>query len=66
MQDYQYFLAFWYTWENFVETMLKLFDEMAEFKVVNDQFGKFNYTVGLAHKITEITELDARIYPVTN
>lgn len=52
--------------KNFVETMLKLSDEMAEVKVVNDQFGKPTYTLDLAHKITEITELDAGIYHVTN
>jgi len=52
--------------KNFVETMLKLSGEMAEVKVVNDQFGKPTYTVDLAHKISEIVELEAGIYHLTN
>lgn len=52
--------------KNFVETMLKLSSEMAEVKVVNDQFGKPTYTVDLAHKIMEISELEAGIYHMTN
>jgi len=52
--------------KNFVDTMLKLSGEMAEVKVVNDQFGKPTYTVDLAHKIEELTELEAGIYHLTN
>jgi dTDP-4-dehydrorhamnose reductase len=52
--------------KNFVETMLKLSGEMAEVKVVNDQFGKPTYAVDLAHKISEIVELEAGIYHLTN
>ena len=52
--------------KNFVETMLRLSGEMAQVKVVNDQFGKPTYTVDLANKITEIAELDSGIYHVTN
>ena len=52
--------------KNFVETMLKLSCEMTEVKVVNDQFGKPTYTVDLAHKILEITELEPGIYHMTN
>lgn len=52
--------------KNLVETMLKLSDEMAQVRVVNDQFGKPTYTVDLANKIVEIAELEAGIYHVTN
>lgn len=52
--------------KNFVDTMLKLSGEMVKVKVVNDQFGKPTYTVDLAHKIAEITELEAGIYHLTN
>lgn len=52
--------------KNFVETMLRLSGEMAQVKVVNDQFGKPTYTVDLANKIMEIAELEAGIYHVTN
>lgn len=52
--------------KNFVETMLRLSGEMAQVRVVNDQFGKPTYTVDLANKITEIAELEAGIYHVTN
>ena len=52
--------------KNFVETMLRLSGEMAQVRVVNDQFGKPTYTVDLANKIKEIAELEAGIYHVTN
>jgi len=52
--------------KNFVETMLRLSAEMAQVRVVNDQFGKPTYTVDLANKIMEIAELEAGIYHVTN
>jgi dTDP-4-dehydrorhamnose reductase len=52
--------------KNFVETMLRLSGEMAQVKVVNDQFGKPTYTVDLANEIMEIAELEAGIYHVTN
>ncbi len=52
--------------KNFVETMLKLSSDMAEVKVVNDQFGKPTYTVDLARRIEEISELEAGIYHLTN
>jgi dTDP-4-dehydrorhamnose reductase len=52
--------------KNFVETMLRLSREMAQVRVVNDQFGKPTYTVDLANKITEIAELDPGIYHITN
>ena len=52
--------------KNFVDTMLKLSGEMAEVKVVNDQFGKPTYTVDLARKIADIAELEAGIYHLTN
>lgn len=49
-----------------VYTMLRLSGEMAQVKVVNDQFGKPTYTLDLANKIMEIAELEAGIYHVTN
>lgn len=51
---------------NFVETMLKLSPQVDKVKVVNDQFGKPTYTVDLANKITNIIELEAGIYHLTN
>lgn len=52
--------------KNFVDTMLKLSGEMAEVKVVNDQFGKPTYTVDLANKVMDIIELEPGIYHMTN
>ncbi|WP_239451204.1 dTDP-4-dehydrorhamnose reductase [Methanosarcina horonobensis] len=52
--------------KNFVETMLKLSTQMDRVKVVNDQFGKPTYTVDLANKITDVLELEAGIYHLTN
>lgn len=39
---------------------------MDRVKVVNDQFGKPTYTVDLANKITDVLELEAGIYHLTN
>jgi len=52
--------------KNFVETILRLSGEIAQVRVINDQFGKPTYTVDLANKIMEIAELEAGIYHVTN
>lgn len=52
--------------KNFVDTILKLSGEMAEVKVVNDQFGKPTYALDLAHKIAAINELEIGIYHMTN
>jgi dTDP-4-dehydrorhamnose reductase len=52
--------------KNFVDTILKLSGEMAEVKVVNDQFGKPTYALDLAHKIAAINELETGIYHMTN
>jgi dTDP-4-dehydrorhamnose reductase len=52
--------------KNFVDTMLKLSGEMAEVKVVNDQFGKPTYTVDLANKVMDIIELEPGVYHTTN
>jgi dTDP-4-dehydrorhamnose reductase len=51
---------------NFVDTMMRLSAEMAQVRVVNDQFGKPTYTVDLANKTKEIAGLNPGTYHVTN
>jgi dTDP-4-dehydrorhamnose reductase len=55
--------------KNFVSTMLKLFKEKEEIKVVSDQWGSPTYTVDLAEVIVEIINHDSDkfgIYHFTN
>lgn len=55
--------------KNFVSTMLKLFKEKEEIKVVSDQWGSPTYTVDLAKGILEIINNDSDkfgIYHFTN
>jgi dTDP-4-dehydrorhamnose reductase len=55
--------------KNFVSTMLKLFKEKEEIKVVSDQWGSPTYTVDLAEGIIEIINNDSDkfgIYHFTN
>ena len=55
--------------KNFVSTMLKLFKEKEEIKVVSDQWGSPTYTVDLAEVIVEIINNDSDkfgIYHFTN
>jgi len=55
--------------KNFVSTMLKLFKEKEEIKVVSDQWGSPTYTVDLAEVILEIIHNDSDkfgIYHFTN
>lgn len=69
MDDYRIIRTSWLFGahgKNFVDTILRLSGEMDKVKVVNDQFGKPTYTADLADKITEITELEAGIYHITN
>jgi dTDP-4-dehydrorhamnose reductase len=51
---------------NFVETMLRLSEEMDAVKVVNDQFGKPTFTADLARKTSEIIGLSPGIYHISN
>lgn len=55
--------------KNFVSTMLKLFKEKEEIKVVSDQWGSPTYTIDLAEGILEIINNDSDkfgIYHFTN
>jgi len=55
--------------KNFVSTMLKLFKEKEEIKVISDQWGSPTYTVDLAEGIIEIINNDSikfGIYHFTN
>lgn len=52
--------------KNFVDTMLKLSQQMENVKVVNDQFGKPTYTADLALKTVEIIDMEPGIYHITN
>ncbi len=52
--------------KNFVDTMIRLSDQMDTVRVVNDQFGKPTYAVDLARKTIEIIDLPAGIYHITN
>lgn len=51
---------------NFVDTMLRLSQQMEKVKVVNDQFGKPTYTADLALKTAEIMNMEPGIYHITN
>ena len=69
MADYRIIRTSWlfgHHGRNFIETMLKLSDEMDAVKVVNDQFGKPTFTADLAHKTVEIIELAPGVYHITN
>jgi len=69
MDDYRIIRTSWLFGKhgrNFVDTMIRLSEEMPQVRVVNDQFGKPTYTVDLAKKTKEISGLDPGIYHVTN
>ena len=69
MDDYRIIRTSWlfgHHGRNFIETMLKLSEEMDAVKVVNDQFGKPTYTADLARKTAEIIGLEPGVYHFTN
>ncbi|TFH46849.1 MAG: dTDP-4-dehydrorhamnose reductase, partial [ANME-2 cluster archaeon] len=69
MKEYQIIRTSWLFGihgRNFVETVLKLSDEMDVVKVVNDQFGKPTYTADLARKTKDIVGNAPGIYNITN
>ncbi|WP_340817890.1 dTDP-4-dehydrorhamnose reductase [Methanolobus sp. WCC4] len=69
MDDYRIIRTSWLFGANginFVDTMLKLSEEMETVKVVNDQFGKPTYTLDLAHKTAEIIGIEPGIYHLSN
>lgn len=69
MKDYRIIRTSWLfglQGKNFVETMLRLSEEMDTVKVVNDQFGKPTFAADLARKTGEIIKLPPGIYHITN
>lgn len=54
--------------KNFVDTMLKLFGERDEIKVVNDQIGSPTYTLDLSQAVKKLIEVNPifGIYNITN
>jgi dTDP-4-dehydrorhamnose reductase len=69
MDDYRIIRTSWLYGKhghNFVDTMLKLSEQMDEVMVVNDQFGKPTYAADLAHKTAEIIDMKPGIYHITN
>ena len=69
MEDYHIVRTSWlfgHNGPNFVETMLRLSDEMETVRVVNDQFGKPTYTAHLAAKTLEIAKRESGMYHITN
>lgn len=52
--------------KNFVDTMLRLSQQMEKVKVVNDQFGRPTSTADLALKTVEIMNMEPGIYHITN
>lgn len=69
MEDYRIIRTSWLFGQNgpnFIETMLRLSDEMEMVCVVDDQFGKPTYTVDLASKTPEIAKREPGIYHITN
>ena len=51
---------------NFVDTMMRLSNQMNEVKVVDDQFGKPTYAADLARKTRDIMDVEPGIYHITN
>ncbi|WAI01176.1 dTDP-4-dehydrorhamnose reductase [Methanogenium organophilum] len=69
MEDYRIIRTSWLFGQNgpnFVDTMLRISDEMETVRVVEDQYGKPTYTVDLAAKTLVIANGEPGMYHITN